>query len=65
MKKGDKRNSHISRKLHTIYIYSNNVRHPLTKNLIPLHYTSPNYTSLNLSTLKFSYKLYPSTLHCT
>jgi len=34
-----------------IYISSNNVRHPVTKTFTPLHYTSPNYTSLHVTTL--------------
>jgi len=44
MKECDKRKSHTSRKLHTIYISSNNVRHPVTKTFTTLHYISPNYT---------------------
>ena len=47
----NKRNSHISSKLHMIYISSNNDRHPVTKTLTPPHYTSPNYTSLHFTTL--------------
>jgi uncharacterized protein YukJ len=43
--------SHISSKLHMIYISSNNVRHPVTKTFATLHYTSPNYTSLHFITL--------------
>jgi len=31
MKEYDKRKSHISSKLHTIYISSNNIRRPVTK----------------------------------
>jgi hypothetical protein len=34
-----------------IYIYSNNDRQLLTKTFIPLHYPSPNYTSLHFTTL--------------
>ena len=34
----DKRNSHIKSKLHTIYISSNNDRHPVTKTFTPLHH---------------------------
>ena len=33
MKECDKQESHISSKLHVIYISSNNVRHPVTKTL--------------------------------
>jgi len=51
VKEWDKRKSHISSKLHMIYISSNNVRHPVTKTFIPLHYTSPNYASLHVITL--------------
>jgi hypothetical protein len=59
MKEYDKTISHISSKLHMIYIYSDNGRHPVTKNFTPLHYISPSYTSLNLSTLHFlSFKLH-------
>jgi len=43
MKECDKQKSHISSKLHMIYISSNNVRHPVTKTVTHLHYTSPNY----------------------
>jgi hypothetical protein len=39
MKECDKRNSHISCKVHMIYISSNNGRHPVTKTFTPLHYT--------------------------
>ena len=48
MKEYDKRKSHISSKIHTIFISSNNGRHPVTKTFNPLHYTSVNYTSLAL-----------------
>jgi len=51
MKECDKGNSHINRKLHMIYLSSNNCRHTVTKTFIPLHYTSPNYTSLQFTTL--------------
>jgi len=51
MKECDKRKSHISSKLHMIYISSNNVRHPVTKTFTTLHYASPNYTSLHFPTL--------------
>jgi hypothetical protein len=54
-KKWNQRNvikkSHISSKLHMIYIISNKGRHPVTKNFTPLHYASPNYTSLHFITL--------------
>jgi hypothetical protein len=50
MKVCDKRKSHISSKLHIIYIDSNNGWYPVTENFTPFHYTSPNYTSLHLST---------------
>jgi len=47
MKECDKRNS----KLHMIYISSNNDRNPLTKTFVPLRYTSPNYNSLQFTSL--------------
>ena len=40
MKKCDKRNSHISSKLHIICISSNNCRHPVTKTFTKLHPTT-------------------------
>jgi len=62
MNECDKRKSHISNKFHMIYISSNNV----TKTFSPLHYTSPNYTSLHVTTLAtlhfLSFKLHPTTL---
>jgi len=45
-----KKKKHISSKLYMIYISSNNVRHPFTKTFVPLPYTSPNYTSLHVTT---------------
>jgi porphobilinogen deaminase len=39
MKECDKRKSHISNKLHMIYVSSNNVRHTVTKTFITLHFT--------------------------
>ena len=62
----DKRKSHISSKLHVIYICisSNNVRNPVTKTFTTLHLTILHSTSLNLSSLHFlSFKLHPTTLH--
>jgi len=50
MKECDKRKSHISTKLHMIYISFNNVRHPVTKTYPTLHYTPPSYTSLHFTT---------------
>jgi hypothetical protein len=49
--KYDKRNSHKSSKLRIIYIYSNNVRHAVTKTFTVLYCTSPSYTSLHFTTL--------------
>ena len=43
-KKCDKRRNHISSKLHTIYISSNNIRHPVTKTYTTLHPTTLHYT---------------------
>jgi hypothetical protein len=51
VKEYDKRKSHINSKLHVIYIFSNNVRHPVTETFTTLHFTSPNYTSLHFTTL--------------
>ena len=45
MKKCDKRNSHISRKLQMIYISSNNSRHPVAKTYTSLQYTCRHFTS--------------------
>jgi len=64
MKECHKRESHISSKLHTISISSNNFRHPVTKTFTTLHPTTLHSTSLHLSTLHFlSFKLHPNTLH--
>jgi len=54
MKECDKPNSHISSKLHTIYTYSNNDRHPVTKTFTPIHYTSPNFTPLHYTCRHFT-----------
>ena len=43
VKECDKRNSHISSKLHMICVSSNNVRYPVTKAFATLHYTSPHF----------------------
>ena len=51
MKECDKRKSHTSSKLHIIYIYSNNVRHPVIKTFTTLHPTTLYPTSPHLSTL--------------
>jgi hypothetical protein len=48
MEECDKRNCHISSKLH---ISSNNDRHPVTLTFTPLHYISPNHTLLQFTTL--------------
>jgi hypothetical protein len=49
-----------------ICMSSDNGGHSVTKKFIPLHYTSPNYTSLHLLTLHFlSFKRQPTTLHST
>ena len=63
MKQCDKPNSHISSKLHMIYISSDNGRHPVTKTFTKLHYTSLhlsilhffplNFTQLHFTTLSF------------
>jgi len=49
MKECDKRNTNTSNKLHMIYIYSNNVGHPVTKTFIPLHYTCRHFTPSHLN----------------
>ena len=46
MKECDKRKSHISSKLHMIYISSNNDKHPVTKTFTSLHFTSLHFTTL-------------------
>ena len=46
MKEYDKVKSHISSKLHMIYISSNNVRHPVTKIFTTLDPTALHSTSL-------------------
>jgi len=51
MKECDKRKSHISSKLHMMYISSNNGKHPVTNTFTPLRYTSPSHTSLHFTTL--------------
>ena len=62
MKECDKRKSHISNKLHMIYISSNNIRLPVTKTFTPL--PALHSTSLHLSTLHFLLsKLHQTTLH--
>jgi hypothetical protein len=59
MKEYDKRKSHISSKIHVIYVSFNIVRHPVAKTFTSLH-----YPSLHLSTLHFlPFKLHPTTLH--
>ena len=63
-KECDKRNSHISNKLHMICISSDNVRQPVTKTFTTLHPTTLNSTSLHLSTLHFlPFKLHPTSLY--
>jgi len=64
MKGYGKRKSHISSKLHVIYISSNDVRHPVTKTFTTLHPTTLHSTSVHLSTLYFlPSNLHPTTLH--
>jgi len=46
--KYDETNSHISSKSHTIYIYSNNEIHPVTKTSTPLHHICRHFTSTAL-----------------
>jgi hypothetical protein len=67
MKECDKWRSHISSKLHMIYISSNNVRQLLLRpslHFTTIHSTTLHSTSIHLSTLHFlSFKLHPTTLH--
>jgi len=53
MKECDTGLSHISSKLHMIYISSNNVRHPVTKTFTTLHPPTLNSTTL-VDTLHFT-----------
>jgi len=50
-----------------IYICFNNVGHPVIKTFTTLHYISPNYISLQLTTLVDTslslIRLHPTTLH--
>jgi len=46
LKECDKPNSHISSKLHVIYISSNNDRHTVTKTFTTLHSTSVHLWTL-------------------
>ena len=55
MKGSDKRKSHISSKLHMIYISSNNVRHPVTK----------TFTTLHTTTLQLHFTTLLIPIHCT
>jgi hypothetical protein len=60
MKESDNGLSHISSKLHMIYIYSNNGRHPITKNFMTLSLVShthpfnhlPRYIILSVHSLE-------------
>jgi hypothetical protein len=60
MKECDKRNIHISSRLHSIYISSNNDRHPVTKTFTPLHYSCQHFTfsHLNFTHLHFTPRHY-------
>jgi len=59
-KECDKRKNHISSKLYIIYIYTNNVRHPVTTTFTTFNPTTLHYTSK----IQFlSFKLHPTTLH--
>jgi len=64
MKECDKRKSHISSKLHIIYIDSNYVRHPAPKIFTTLHPPTRHSTSLNFSHLNFTH-LHFTPLHYT
>jgi len=56
--------SHISSNLRTIYISSNNVRHPVTKTFITLHPTTLHSTSLHLLTFHFTFLNFWGNCHC-
>ena len=56
----DKRKSHINCKLRMIYIFSNNVRHPVTKTFTTLHPTTLHFTTFVDTSLPL--KLHPTTL---
>jgi hypothetical protein len=55
MKECDKRNSHISSKLHMIYISPKNDRHPVNKTFTPLHYNCRHFTSFHLNFTQLYY----------
>ena len=48
-KECNKSNSHIISKLHMIYTFSNNDKHPVTKTFTLLHYTCQDFTSSHLN----------------
>ena len=58
MKECDKRNIHISSRLHSIYISSNNDRHPVTKTFTPLHYSCQHFTFSHLIRSIISYYVF-------
>jgi len=64
-KECDKPNSHISSKLHLIYISYNNDRHPVTKTFTTLHYTSQHLSTLHFFPFKTSPQPHFSPLHNT
>jgi len=61
MKKCDTRISPVSNKPHTIYISSNNDRHPVAKTFTPLQCTCRHFTSshLNFNQVHFTTLQYP------
>jgi len=61
MKLCDERKSHISSKLHMIYMSCNNDRHPVTKTFTTLHYACRNFTfsHLNFTHIHFTTPHYP------
>ena len=60
MKECDKRKSHISSKLHMIYISSDNVRHSVTKTLTTLHPTTLHVTTLVDTSLHYTCRHFTS-----
>jgi hypothetical protein len=73
MKECDKWKSHISSKLHVIYISPNNVRHPVIKTFTTLHPSPLHCPRIWLNPIEFSYcsisphitTLHLTSLHCT
>jgi len=63
MKECDKRNSHLSNKLHMIYTSSNDDRHPVTKTFTPPHNTTLHPNTLHYTCQQFTSSHLKTTLH--